>query len=95
MGISGRFGFTDENELFVGRVAMIGFVASLIGEYVTGYGPINQLSLWTGRRLSPDIIYIGTLGSVFLSLALGLANAHTERPSRLVRALTGGRGRVE
>jgi len=30
------FGFTKENELFVGRVAQLGFAASLIGETLTG-----------------------------------------------------------
>ncbi|CAI5988093.1 unnamed protein product [Closterium sp. NIES-65] len=31
-GTSGSFGFTKANELFVGRVAMLGFTASLLGE---------------------------------------------------------------
>ena len=38
-GISG-FGFTKANELFVGRVAQLGFASSLIGETVTGKGPL-------------------------------------------------------
>ena len=41
-GIKG-FGFTKENELFVGRVAQLGFAAALIGEAVTGVGPLAQL----------------------------------------------------
>ena len=40
-GIS-EFGFTKANELFVGRVAQLGFAASLIGEVVTGKGPLAQ-----------------------------------------------------
>ena len=37
-------GFTKANELFVGRVAMIGFAASLVGEYFqNGKGPLGQL----------------------------------------------------
>ncbi|XP_022894220.1 photosystem II 22 kDa protein, chloroplastic-like [Olea europaea var. sylvestris] len=47
-GTSGGFGFTKENELFVGRVAMIGFAASLLGEAVTGKGILSQLNLETG-----------------------------------------------
>ncbi|KAL2467739.1 Photosystem II 22 kDa protein [Forsythia ovata] len=47
-GTSGGFGFTKENELFVGRVAMIGFAASLLGEAITGKGILSQLNLETG-----------------------------------------------
>ncbi|KAI9106420.1 hypothetical protein K1719_021948 [Acacia pycnantha] len=47
-GTSGGFGFTKENELFVGRVAMIGFAASLLGEALTGKGILAQLNLETG-----------------------------------------------
>lgn len=49
-GITG-FGFTKENELFVGRVAQLGFAAALIGEAVTGVGPLAQLGLETGIPL--------------------------------------------
>jgi photosystem II protein len=41
-------GFTAENELFVGRMAMLGVAASLIGEILTGKGAIGQLGLETG-----------------------------------------------
>lgn len=47
-GTSGGIGFTKENELFVGRVAMIGFAASLLGEAITGKGILSQLNLETG-----------------------------------------------
>ncbi|CAI5929720.1 unnamed protein product [Closterium sp. NIES-65] len=47
-GTSGSFGFTKANELFVGRVAMLGFTASLLGEAVTGQGILSQLNLETG-----------------------------------------------
>ncbi|CAI5536458.1 unnamed protein product [Closterium sp. Naga37s-1] len=47
-GTSGGFGFTKANELFVGRVAMLGFAASLLGEAVTGQGILSQLNLETG-----------------------------------------------
>jgi len=50
-GVKG-FGFTKENELFVGRMAQLGFAASLIGEGVTGQGILGQLvrCLGEGRR---------------------------------------------
>lgn len=47
-GTSGGIGFTKANELFVGRVAMIGFAASLLGEALTGKGILAQLNLETG-----------------------------------------------
>lgn len=47
-GTSGGIGFTKENELFVGRVAMIGFAASILGEGLTGKGILAQLNLETG-----------------------------------------------
>lgn len=47
-GTSGGVGFTKQNELFVGRVAMIGFAASLLGEAITGKGILSQLNLETG-----------------------------------------------
>ncbi|GAB2224345.1 hypothetical protein Droror1_Dr00005100 [Drosera rotundifolia] len=47
-GTSGGIGFTKQNELFVGRVAMIGFAASLLGEGITGKGILAQLNIETG-----------------------------------------------
>ncbi|THU59662.1 hypothetical protein C4D60_Mb07t04420 [Musa balbisiana] len=47
-GTSGGIGFTKQNELFVGRVAMIGFAASILGEAITGKGILAQLNLETG-----------------------------------------------
>ncbi|CAI5497393.1 unnamed protein product [Closterium sp. Naga37s-1] len=42
------FGFTKANELFVGRMAQLGFAASLIGEAITGRGALAQLNIETG-----------------------------------------------
>eukprot|EP01025_Chloroclados_australasicus_P046135 TRINITY_DN5090_c0_g1_i1.p3 TRINITY_DN5090_c0_g1~~TRINITY_DN5090_c0_g1_i1.p3 ORF type:complete len:243 (+),score=31.14 TRINITY_DN5090_c0_g1_i1:114-842(+) len=50
-GIKG-FGFTKENELFVGRVAQLGFAFALIGEAITGKGPLAQFDVETGLPLS-------------------------------------------
>eukprot|EP00178_Gracilaria_changii_P023265 TRINITY_DN7058_c0_g1_i2.p1 TRINITY_DN7058_c0_g1~~TRINITY_DN7058_c0_g1_i2.p1 ORF type:complete len:271 (+),score=50.35 TRINITY_DN7058_c0_g1_i2:69-815(+) len=49
-GFSG-FGFTKENELFVGRMAQLGFAFALIGEALTGKGPLGQIGLETGIPL--------------------------------------------
>ena len=44
LGISDSFGFTKKNEVFVGRVAMLGFAAELLGELSQGgRGPLGQL----------------------------------------------------
>jgi len=51
LGIS-RVGFTKENELFVGRMAQLGFAASLIGEVITGKGALAQFNIETGIPLA-------------------------------------------
>jgi len=40
-----KFGFNDYAERLNGRAAMIGFVATLIVEYVTGQGLLSWLGL--------------------------------------------------
>ncbi len=40
-----KFGFNDYAERLNGRAAMIGFVATLIVEYVTGQGLLTWLGL--------------------------------------------------
>ncbi|KAF5841540.1 hypothetical protein DUNSADRAFT_12468 [Dunaliella salina] len=61
-GVKG-FGFTKENELFVGRVAQLGFAASLIGETLTGRGPLAQFDFETGISLRDTefglLVFIG------------------------------------
>lgn len=51
-GISG-FGFTKENELFVGRMAQLGFAAMLLGETLLpgDLGPLGQIGFTTGVPL--------------------------------------------
>merc|ERR1712174_123537 len=44
-------GFTKANELFVGRMAMLGFAASLVGEVLTGKGALAQFDVETGLPL--------------------------------------------
>ena len=50
-GVRG-FGFTKQNELFIGRVAQLGFAISLIGEGITGQGILAQFDFETGLPLS-------------------------------------------
>jgi photosystem II protein len=55
--------FTRRREVFTGRIAMSGFLAGLIGEVLTGRGPIGQLALET--RLSPNVL-TGVIGAFVL-----------------------------
>ncbi|HEY9623535.1 MAG TPA: chlorophyll a/b-binding protein [Crinalium sp.] len=41
-----KFGFNDYAERLNGRAAMIGFVATLVIEYVTGQGLLSWLGLY-------------------------------------------------
>lgn len=43
-GIDNKIGFYTKNELFVGRVAMIGFTISVIQDILDGKGPLTELS---------------------------------------------------
>jgi photosystem II protein len=40
--------FTKANELFIGRMAMLGVASSVLGELLTGKGALGQLGLETG-----------------------------------------------
>lgn len=42
----------QENELFVGRMAQLGFAFALLGEAITGKGPLGQIGLETGIPLN-------------------------------------------
>jgi len=64
------FGFTKANELFVGRVAQLGFAAALIGEVVTGQGPLAQIGLETGIPIQDAEYGILALIAFFLFAAV-------------------------
>jgi photosystem II protein len=80
LGISKGFGFTKANELFVGRLAMIGFAASLVGEYFqNGKGPLGQLGIpmpayaeYAGFGLAGWILF-------FFAAAIGSGNFPGEK----------------
>jgi hypothetical protein len=42
---SGKIGFTEFAETWNGRLAMIGFVAAIVTELVTGKGVLEQIGL--------------------------------------------------
>jgi len=61
----GLFGFTPFSELWVGRLAMIGFAAGMAGEFASGKGILMQVGLCDGTPNYP----LFTL----LSVAMGTA----------------------
>lgn len=66
-GISGRFGFTKENELFVGRLAQIGFASALVFEQIYGQGPLTYFDMKTGIPVTDTefIIFSSIVFSLF------------------------------
>lgn len=69
-GTSKGFGFTKQNEIVVGRTAQLGFAAAVIGEKVTGKGPLTQFGLETGIPLGTASIGLVIFISFFLVAAL-------------------------
>lgn len=65
-----QFGFTAKNEVWVGRMAMLGFVASLVGESITGQGSLAQLSAELGMSVQQTTAVL--LGMTLVNTAIAL-----------------------
>ncbi|EIE19148.1 hypothetical protein COCSUDRAFT_59631 [Coccomyxa subellipsoidea C-169] len=65
-----EFGFSKKNELLVGRTAQLGFLAAVIGEKVTGFGPLKQFGLETGIPLGQASVLLVAFISFFLVAAI-------------------------
>ena len=75
LGVSDKFGFTKKNELFVGRVAMLGFAAELIGELAQGgKGPLGQLGAYALQLAS------GSMHSSFSMFVVPVQSCFRLRP---------------
>merc|ERR1719390_220527 len=62
-GFDVTLGFTKANELFVGRLAMLGFAFATLGEIITGKGAIAQLGFETGiSPVDADGLILGLIG---------------------------------
>lgn len=73
----GLFGFKPFAELWVGRLAMMGFITSIVEEFITGRGTLQQIGFETPD--STVLFAIGGLATVATLVATGvtLNNART------------------
>ncbi|PNH05956.1 Photosystem II protein, chloroplastic [Tetrabaena socialis] len=79
LGISG-WGFTKRNELFHGRLAMLGFFFAFINELRTGRGAMGQVAGYLG--VAPDnAFYSAALNGFVLFTALDLAKRPAGPPT--------------
>lgn len=56
-----ELGWTPENEVFVSRMAMLGFGSAVIGEYITGNGILAQLSYEIGLQQTQVGLFLAGL----------------------------------
>jgi len=82
----GLFAFSKANELFVGRMAMLGFSAALIGELQTGVGPLEQLGFETGIPLYEvdDLLLFSIIFTAVAALLPGTGKFVDENGNELV-----------
>lgn len=69
-----NWGFTPQNELFAGRLAALGIAAAIVGELVTGLGPVGQLSAGEGgEAVIPGMLLVSVSPACLLMVAVMLA----------------------
>ena len=69
-----NWGFTPQNELFAGRLAALGIAAAIVGELVTGLGPVGQLSAGErGEVVIPGMLLVSVSPACLLMVAVMLA----------------------
>lgn len=65
-----NFGFTPENEIFVGRVANMGWLMSIVGEWFTGKGALEQMASETSLPVTDIEFIIGVMAMLMLTTAV-------------------------
>ncbi|KAG2440032.1 hypothetical protein HXX76_004149 [Chlamydomonas incerta] len=80
LGISG-WGFTKRNELFHGRLAMMGFLFAFINELKTGRGALGQVAGYLG--IIPDAAWYSACLNGFVVFSALMLGASILFPSRL------------
>lgn len=73
----GLFGFKPFPEVWVGRLAMAGFVSSIVGEFITKRGTLGQLGLITPNPLLLTFILAAASGASVFGFGRTLARAQT------------------
>ncbi len=78
----GVFGFSNFAEIWNGRMAMIGFVAALVGEVLTGKGILGQVGITTsGGDILVALFLAGfTAAAVIGYYAVKLSNVQAVAP---------------
>lgn len=76
-----EIGFTPDNEVFVGRLAMLGFASSVVGEYLSGgQGVLSQLGYTLGlQQQQVGLFLAGLIG--FNLVASLLPGSATFKPT--------------
>ncbi|PNW84502.1 hypothetical protein CHLRE_03g146147v5 [Chlamydomonas reinhardtii] len=80
LGISG-WGFTKRNEVFHGRLAMMGFLFAFINEMKTGRGALGQVAGYLG--IIPDAAWYSACLNGFIVFSALMLGASILFPSRL------------
>ncbi|KAK9805502.1 hypothetical protein WJX72_001684 [[Myrmecia] bisecta] len=78
----GLFGFKPFPEVWVGRLAMMGFLCSCIGEFLTGRGTLQQIGLLTPNPLLLSGILLVTGGATVAATFNTIAKAQTGNLSK-------------
>jgi len=76
-------GLTKERELIVGRLAQLGFASSIVGELMTGLGPLGQLRMEESlpmTQLEP-LLAVVAIFIVLASLSPGTGDFEDDAPA--------------
>lgn len=79
-----EWGFTKANELFAGRIAMLGFLGTCLMEpAVRGRGALSQIAWWLHLPVSPSYFQLANLAMVVTPIVFGVLAYVKRRPGQL------------